>query len=108
MSRISTSTQRTLRVLRTRTKLKGTTERPRLAVRVSNKAIEAQIIDDSTSKTIFGASGSKAKSDELVKAIAAGAKKHKVTAVVFDRGAKQYHGVIANIADGLRKEGINL
>lgn len=108
MSRVSTDSQRKLRVLRTRAKLKGTAQRPRLSLRISNRAIDAQAIDDSVSKTLASASSKKQDVDGLVKSLSSGLKKAKITDLVLDRGAKKYHGVVATVAEGLRKEGINL
>lgn len=108
MSRISTQTQRTLRTQRSRAKLKGTEKRPRLSLRISNKYVDAQVVNDSASKTVAHARTTKKDAEKIASALAAELKKAKVTAVVMDRGSKKYHGVIAVVADGLRKEGINL
>lgn len=102
------------RANRTRAKLHGTAERPRLTVHFSNQHITAQIIDDDKGTTIVYATtvGSKLTGTKTEKAAAVGkmigekAKKAKVTKVVFDRGSKLYAGRISALADAARKEGL--
>lgn len=102
------------RANRTRAKIHGTAERPRLSVNISNKHIIAQLIDDDNSKTLAYATtvGSKLKgskkelAEQIGKEIATSAKKAKIKAVVFDRGAKLYAGRMAALADAARKEGL--
>ncbi len=99
---------------RTRSNLHGTLERPRLNVTISNSHVSAQIINDDTSTTIAAATsvGLKATGTMTEKAVIVGekiaklAKGKKVTAVVFDRGAKKYHGRIKALADSARKNGL--
>ena len=96
----------------------GTKDQPRLTVFRSNKEIYAQIIDDSSSKTIASASSkdndlklktsiktevSKIVGDSIGrKAIKAGIKK-----VSFDRNGYLYHGRVKSLADGAREAGLN-
>ncbi len=102
------------RANRTRAKIHGTAERPRLSVHISNQHITAQIINDDESKTLVYATtvGSKLTGSKTEKAAAIGkeiatkAKKAKIKAVVFDRGAKLYAGRMAALADAARKEGL--
>lgn len=102
------------RAKRTRAKIHGTAERPRLSVHISNKHITAQIIDDDKSTTLVYATtvGSKAtgsKSElaaKIGKEIADKAKKAKIKAVVFDRGAKLYAYRMSALAEAARKEGL--
>jgi large subunit ribosomal protein L18 len=90
------------RLVRTRAGLHGTSARPRLSVHISNSHVSAQIIDDETHTTLAAATtvGAKAtgtmteKATFIGEAIAKAAAKKKVTAVVFDRGSKKYHGRI--------------
>lgn len=102
-----------------RKRLRGTPERPRLVVFRSLKHIYAQIIDDSTGKTLVSAS-SKSKDIEIAKgakkteqgfqvgqklgekAIAAGLSK-----IVFDRAGYKYHGRVKALAEGARKAGLD-
>lgn len=106
---------RSQRAGRVRARVSGTAERPRLSVHVSNRHIVAQIIDDSASKTLAYAStvGQKEAKGTMVEraawvgeSIAKQAKSAKVTAVVFDRGSKLYHGRVAALADAARKSGL--
>ena len=102
------------RAKRTRAKIHGTAERPRLSVHISNKHITAQIIDDDASKTLayattVGAKATGNKTDlaaKIGKEIADKAKKAKIKTVVFDRGAKLYAGRMSALADAARKEGL--
>ena len=102
------------RANRTRAKIHGTAERPRLSVNISNQHIIAQVIDDDKGTTLAYATtvGSKIsgsmteKAAEIGKLIADKAKKAKVTKVVFDRGSKLYAGRMSALADAARKEGL--
>lgn len=102
------------RANRTRAKIHGTAERPRLSVHISNKHITAQIIDDDKGATLVyattvgdKATGSKTElAAKVGKDIADKAKKAKIKTVVFDRGAKLYAGRMAALADAARKEGL--
>ena len=100
-----------------RKRLAGSTERPRLSVYRSNKGIYAQVIDDTTGKTLvsasslskeFSANGNKVEQSKAVgklvaeKAIAAG-----ISQVVFDRNGYLYHGRVKSLADGAREAGLN-
>lgn len=105
-----------LRKLRVRKKVAGTTTRPRLTVTISNIHVSAQVIDDSTHKTLVAATtvGSKTtgtmseKAAAIGKEVALKAKKAKVTAVVFDRNGRQYAGRLKALADAVRNEGIEV
>src|SRR5258708_15431468 len=89
---------------RIRQKVRGTEERPRLAVFRSLKHIYAQVIDDKRGHTMVAASsgekdgasngGSVAGAKQIGKVIAERAKAKGVTKVVFDRGGYHYHGRI--------------
>ena len=102
------------RAKRTRAKIHGTAERPRLTVHFSNLHITAQIIDDDKKVTLAYATtvGTKTKGTktekaaEIGKEIATKAKKAKITKVVFDRGSKLYAGRMSALADAARKEGL--
>lgn len=94
--------------------VRGNAERPRLAVHISNLHVSAQLIDDESGKTLVSAStvGKKLtgtmtdKAAQVGKDIAAKAKKAKVSAVVFDRSSKQYHGRVKALADAAREAGL--
>jgi large subunit ribosomal protein L18 len=104
---------------RVRNAIVGTAERPRLNVYRSNAHIYAQIIDDVAGATLAAASSlDKALRDSLKstgsivaakavgKLIAERAKTAKVSAVVFDRGGRRYHGRIKALADASREGGL--
>ncbi|HRQ86755.1 MAG TPA: 50S ribosomal protein L18 [Candidatus Saccharibacteria bacterium] len=105
---------RILRKNRVRARVKGTAERPRLSVTVSNKHVSAQIIDDVAQKTLVSAttvgskqSGSLSEQAAVVGAdIAKKAKKAKITRVVFDRNGRLYARRLAALADAARQEGL--
>lgn len=106
---------RALRKNRVRSTVSGTTERPRLSVHVSNRHITAQVIDDVQHKTVafvstVGAKAAKGtmaeRADWVGTEIAKKAKAAKVTAVVFDRGGRIYHGRVQALADAARKAGL--
>jgi large subunit ribosomal protein L18 len=107
---------KTLRKKRVRSTVIGTTERPRLTVTISNMHINAQVIDDSTHKTLVSATtvGAKLKgtmtekADVIGKEIATKCKKAKISAVVFDRNGRQYAGRLKACAEAMRKEGIEV
>ena len=102
---------------RIRSKLVGTTERPRLVVYRSNSNMYAQLVDDSKAHTIAAASTVE---KELIKSaanlegaklvgqlIAKRAQAKGIKAIVFDRGGYLYHGKIKALADGAREAGLN-
>ena len=101
---------------RVRSKVAGTTERPRLAIFKSQKYIYVQIIDDAAGKTIASASskdadssakGANAAAAKAVGALIAKRAKDKgITRVVFDRGGFLYHGRVKAVADAAREAGL--
>lgn len=107
------------RHLRIRKKIKGTPERPRLAVFRSEKHIYAQIIDDTKGHTLVAAStldkelrGKLVKTynveaaKEVGKLIAQRALGLGIKKVVFDRGGFKYHGRIKALANAAREAGL--
>lgn len=106
---------RSLRKGRVRSRVSGTEQRPRLTVTVSNMHVSAQLVDDTTGKTIASATtvGAKAlkgtmseKAAHVGADIAKKAKKAKINAVVFDRNGRRYAGRLSALADAARKEGL--
>jgi len=98
-----------------RKKVRGTLERPRLAIFRSNRAIYGQLIDDSRGVTLAAAStaalGEAAKlnienSREVGKKLAESALSSGIETVVFDRGGYLYHGNVKAFADGAREGGL--
>lgn len=111
--------KRIKRHLRIRKKVKGTPEKPRLAVFKSEKHIYAQIIDDTKGHTLVSASTldkelrqrlSKTYNVEAAKEvgrlIAQRALSLGIKTVVFDRGGFKYHGRIKALADAAREAGL--
>lgn len=107
--------------LRIRTRVRGTSERPRLSVYKSLKYIYAQLIDDDRGHTIAAASsadpevrqqldgsaGSNKQAAKLVgETIAVRAKEKGIEKVVFDRGGYVYHGNVKALADSAREKGL--
>jgi large subunit ribosomal protein L18 len=110
-------TSRIRRHTRVRKRVQGTAERPRLAVFRSNRHISAQVIDDTTGRTLASAAtvepGLRDKLTGNVEAaravgwlVADRAQAAGVTTVVFDRGGFQYHGRVAAVADAAREAGL--
>jgi large subunit ribosomal protein L18 len=100
---------------RVRGKISGTAQRPRLAVFRSNRGIFAQLVDDSTGRTLAGAGwtalkgfeGDKtAQAKQVGKELAAAAKQAGIKSVVFDRGGYLYHGRVKALAEGAREGGL--
>lgn len=102
---------------RIRKVVKGTTEAPRLSVFRSNKQIYAQLIDDSTGKTVISASSvvkeiatqkcKKVDQAKLVgKLLAERALEAGIQSVVFDRNGYLYHGRVKSLADAAREGGL--
>ena len=105
--------KRSRRRNRTRAKVTGTGQRPRLAVFKSNKYIYAQIIDDDKQTTLAAVSSIKKGANDLVKKakeigleIAEIAKKNKIKEVVFDKSGYLYTGRVKALADGAREGGL--
>lgn len=102
---------------RIRKNVKGTGSLPRLSVFRSNKDIYAQLIDDTTGKTIAaassrikdlaGATGNKVdKSKAVGNAVAKAALAKGITNCIFDRGGYLYHGRVKSLAEGAREGGL--
>jgi large subunit ribosomal protein L18 len=102
---------------RIRLRLAGSVERPRLAVFRSLNHIYAQVIDDSTGRTLAaasslesgvrGADGSKSENAKAVgRLIAERAKGAGVGQVVFDRAGYRYHGRVRSLAEAAREAGL--
>ena len=103
---------------RIRRKVRGTTERPRLAVYRSLNHIYAQIIDDEKAQTLASASttekalgvskgGNVDAAKKVGQAIAERALAAGIESVVFDRGGYLYHGRVRALTDAARAAGLN-
>ncbi len=105
---------------RVRKKVRGTPERPRLAVFRSNRHIVAQVIDDVSGTTLaaassvepqlrdLGVTGGVVAAGRVGAIVAERAKAVGVSRVVFDRGGFQYHGRVAAVAAAARDAGLEL
>lgn len=106
--------KRNIRHARVRSVVQGTASRPRLSVFRSSAHIYAQLIDDSSGKTVAAASSKELKgkaaktgaSAEVGKLIAGKAKGLNIESVVFDRGGYRYHGRVKALAEGAREGGL--
>jgi large subunit ribosomal protein L18 len=113
--------QRKRRSYRVRKRVRGTPERPRLSIARSHKHMTAQIIDDTSGKTLVSAStidkelssklkygGNQTAAQAVGKTIAQRAKAAGIEQVCFDRGAFKYHGRVAALATAAREAGLSL
>ncbi len=110
------ATGRIRRHARVRKKVSGSSVRPRLVVFRSARHVQAQVIDDTSGKTLASAStmesdvrahGDKtAQAREVGALVATRAKGVGVDGVVFDRGGYRYHGRVAAVADAARANGL--
>lgn len=103
---------------RIRKKVRGTAERPRLSLCLSNKHVYAQLIDDEAGKTLVSVNSTakevrdaKLKANlagvtELGKQIGEKAKAANIEKIVFDRNGRRYHGCVKAFADAVRESGI--
>jgi len=111
--------QRMRRRHRVRNNIRGTAERPRLSVFRTHKHIYAQVIDDSSGRTLVSASsmdrqiresvgfgGNKQAAEAIGRAVAERAKAAGLTKVCFDRGEFRYHGRVAALAEAARAAGL--
>ena len=105
--------------VRTRKRLIGTAERPRLCVHRTSKHIRVQVVDDQKNQTIASASsldaavkkdikggGNIVAAKVVGKVIAELAKAKGVEKVVYDRGGYQYHGRVKALAEAAREAGL--
>jgi large subunit ribosomal protein L18 len=115
MSTLSAREARLRRHRRVRGKISGTADRPRVVVFRSNRGIFAQLVDDSSGRTVASSSwtalagfdGDKsAQAKEVGKRLAAAAKTAGIRSVVFDRSGYLYHGRVKALADGAREGGL--
>ena len=103
---------------RVRKHVRGTAERPRLAVYRSNAGIYAQVVDDEQGTTVAAASsldktltidgdGKVGVAEAVGKLLAERAKAAGISAVVFDRGGNRYTVRVKALADGAREGGLS-
>ncbi|HEV8437003.1 MAG TPA: 50S ribosomal protein L18 [Methylomirabilota bacterium] len=110
---------RRIRHVRIRRLVRGTAERPRLAVFRSLNHIYAQLIDDASGRTLaavdsrapdfrqrLGRGGNVGAAKIVGELIAQKAKERGINEVVFDRGGYQYHGRVKALAESARAAGL--
>lgn len=104
-----------LRKQRIRSHLSGTAERPRLSVRISNRHVSAQIIDDTAGKTLVASTTVNVKTAGQTMSeqcawlgadIAKKAVKAKISQVAFDRNGRAYQNRLRALADAARQNGL--
>jgi large subunit ribosomal protein L18 len=109
--------QRQRRHRRVRAKIRGSAERPRIAVFRSNRGISAQLIDDDRGHTIVAATWTEdalkklprmEQAEKVGALLAERAKAAGVERAVFDRGGYRYHGRVKALADGAREGGLTV
>ncbi|MGH8944882.1 MAG: 50S ribosomal protein L18 [Acidimicrobiia bacterium] len=107
---------RATRHARVRKLVRGTADRPRLAVYRSNRYIYAQVIDDTEGRTLVSASSQEPElrshrlsletAAQVGALLGSRAKDAGVGSVVFDRGGYKYHGRVKALADAAREAGL--
>ena len=116
IKKINRKLERERRHIRVRNKISGTAERPRLCVYRSNSNLYVQIVDDVAGNTLAQAStldkevktkhANKEAAKEVGALIAKRAQDKKIKEVVFDRGGYIYHGVVKELAEAARENGL--
>src|ERR687891_346733 len=115
MSSVTSPQRRLKRRRRVRAKVRGTAERPRIAVFRSNRGIFAQLIDDDAGRTLAAVNWIEAALRGLKPmeqaahaggVIAERAKAIGIETAVFDRGGYRYHGRVKALAEGAREGGL--
>lgn len=114
-------TLRKKRAQRVRVKLRGTASKPRLCVNKTNKHIAVQLIDDEQGRTLASVSTyskemrktefsrkNRSAARKLGESIAQKAKEQAITEAIFDRGASCFHGVLRDLAEGARENGLTV
>ena len=100
---------------RVRAKITGTAERPRVSVFRSNRGVFAQLIDDTSGRTLAAVNWTEddlrtlPRMEQATRAgalLAERAKAAGVETAVFDRGGYRYHGRVKALADGAREAGL--
>ncbi len=117
MSVLTKEQQRLKRRRRVRAKIAGTAARPRVSVFRSNRGISAQLIDDTTGRTLAAVNwyepelrplGTAERTSRAGALLAERAKAVGVSEVVFDRGGYRYHGHVKSFAEAIREAGITV
>ena len=116
IKKINRKLERERRHIRVRNKISGTAMRPRLCVYRSNSNLYVQVVDDVAGNTLAQAStldkevktkhSNKEAAKEVGALIAKRALDKKIKEVVFDRGGYIYHGVVKELAEAARENGL--
>jgi large subunit ribosomal protein L18 len=117
MSTLTKGERRLKRRRRVRAKIAGTATRPRISVFRSNKGLSAQLIDDSSGRTLAAVNWFEPELRSLAKpertkrageALAERAKAAGISEAVFDRGGYRFHGHVRAFAEAIRETGITV
>jgi len=117
MSTITKGERRLKRRRRVRAKVSGTATRPRISVFRSNQGLSAQLIDDSSGRTLAAVNWFEPDLRSLAKpertrrageAFAERAKAAGITEAVFDRGGYRFHGHVRAFAEAIRETGVTV
>jgi large subunit ribosomal protein L18 len=117
MSTLTKGERRLKRRRRVRAKIAGTATRPRISVFRSNNGLSAQLIDDSSGRTLAAVNWFEPELRSLKKpertkrageALAERAKAAGISEAVFDRGGYRFHGHVRAFAEAIRETGITV
>ncbi len=117
MSTLTKGERRLKRRRRVRAKISGTATRPRISVFRSNNGVSAQLIDDSSGRTLAAVNWFEPELRSLAKpertkrageALAERAKAAGISEAVFDRGGYRFHGHVRAFAEAIRETGITV
>lgn len=117
MTVITKERRRLKRRRRVRAKVSGTATRPRISVFRSNRGLSAQLVDDTSARTLAAVNWFEPELRSLGKAertkragalLAERSKAAGISEAVFDRGGYQYHGHVREFAEAIREAGITV
>jgi large subunit ribosomal protein L18 len=117
MTVITKERRRLKRRRRVRAKISGTASRPRISIFRSNRGISAQLVDDTSARTLAAVNWFEPELRSLGKAertkragelLAERGKAAGISEAVFDRGGYQYHGHVRTFAEAIREAGITV
>ena len=117
MSTLTKGERRLKRRRRVRAKISGTATRPRISVFRSNQGVSAQLIDDTSGRTLAAVNWFEPELRSLKKpertkrageTLAERAKAAGISEAVFDRGGYRFHGHVRAFAEAIRETGITV
>ena len=117
MSILTKGERRLRRRRRVRAKISGTATRPRISVFRSNQGLCAQLIDDTSGRTLASVNWFEPELRSLKKpertkrageTLAERAKAAGISEAVFDRGGYRFHGHVRAFAEAIRETGITV